>query len=45
MKNAKPVGISIPKELLEKIDRERGKVPRSVWIVELINKGIGDQKK
>jgi metal-responsive CopG/Arc/MetJ family transcriptional regulator len=44
MTKARPVGISLPNELLEKIDKERGKVPRSVWVVELIKKGIGDLK-
>jgi metal-responsive CopG/Arc/MetJ family transcriptional regulator len=33
-------GLSIPKELCERIDRERGDVPRSVYIRRLIERGI-----
>ena len=36
----KAVGVSLPVELLEKIDRDRGKVSRSVWIVELLKKAF-----
>lgn len=36
----KAVGVSLPIELLEKIDKDRGRVPRSVWIVELLEKAL-----
>lgn len=36
----KAVGVSLPIELLEKIDKDRGKVSRSVWIVELLKKAL-----
>jgi metal-responsive CopG/Arc/MetJ family transcriptional regulator len=32
----KPVGISIPSELLDKIDRERGDVSRSRYVLRMI---------
>jgi len=40
----KAVGISLPKELIEKIDRLRGDVPRSVFIRKLIEKQLRQQE-
>ena len=36
----KPVGVSLPLELLEQIDKARGKVPRSIWIRDLLEKAL-----
>lgn len=38
-----PVGIGIPLDLLEKIDRERGEKSRSEFVLELIKKGLGQE--
>lgn len=35
-----PVGICIPMDLLEKIDRERGDKSRSEFVVQLIEKAL-----
>lgn len=35
------MGISFPKELIEKIDSERGDVPRSKIIVRALEKAFG----
>ncbi len=40
-----PVGLSLPKELLARIDIDRGKVPRSVWIVDLLKKALEEPKE
>jgi metal-responsive CopG/Arc/MetJ family transcriptional regulator len=40
MSKTKPVGISFTKDMLEKIDKLRGKVPRSVYIRDLIEKAL-----
>lgn len=37
-------GLSIPKDLFERIDRERGDVPRSVYIRRLIERGIKHER-
>jgi len=34
------VGVSLPQSLLEIIDKDRGKIPRSVWIVDLLKKAL-----
>jgi len=40
MKRKVPIGIAIPFDLLEKIDRQRGEKNRSEFLVELIEKGL-----
>jgi len=40
VKRKVPVGIAIPLDLLEKIDRQRGEKNRSEFLVELIEKGL-----
>lgn len=37
----KPIGISFTKELLEKIDKERGDIPRSRFIQRILEKKYG----
>jgi metal-responsive CopG/Arc/MetJ family transcriptional regulator len=46
-KKFRQVGVSLPESLLERIDKDRGKIPRSVWIVDLLQKALeqGTQKK
>jgi len=39
-KKYRQVGISLPESLLERIDKDRGKIPRSVWIVDLLQKAL-----
>ncbi len=36
----KAVGIRFPADLLEKIDQDRGKVPRSTWIIAFLKKKL-----
>ena len=36
-----PIGISFPKELIEKIDKERGDVSRSRFIQRILEKKYG----
>ena len=43
-KNAIPVGISFPKELLERIDEMRGDVARSRFILRMIEKYYSDME-
>jgi len=41
MKNRKiPVGISIPANMLEHIDKERGDTPRSVYVTKLLKQAL-----
>ena len=40
MVNVTKVSISIPKALLNRVERERGDVPRSVFIYRLVEKGL-----
>jgi len=39
-KKCRQVGVSLPESLLERIDKDRGKIPRSVWIVDLLQKAL-----
>lgn len=39
MKNSKFVGITIPKELYDKIEKERGDLPRSYFYKKLVETG------
>ena len=41
MKKFKTTGLSLPEEFLERIDRERGDVPRSRYVLRLIEKSYG----
>lgn len=43
MPKTKAVGISLPIELLQKIDQMRGKVPRSVFIRDLIEEAMEEE--
>jgi len=45
-KKFRQVGVSLPETLLERVDKDRGKIPRSVWIVDLLQKALeqGTQK-
>jgi metal-responsive CopG/Arc/MetJ family transcriptional regulator len=38
--NSVPIGISLPIELVKKIDKERHDVPRSRYILRLIENGV-----
>ena len=38
MQNTICVGISLPKEILEKIDRERQDIPRSRYVLRIIER-------
>jgi metal-responsive CopG/Arc/MetJ family transcriptional regulator len=31
-----PVGVSLPKRTLDAIDKDRGQVPRSTWVVDAL---------
>jgi hypothetical protein len=42
MKKFKSTGLSLPEEFLERIDNERGDIPRSRYILKLIAKGYGE---
>jgi metal-responsive CopG/Arc/MetJ family transcriptional regulator len=42
---AKVVGISVPQELLEKIDTQRGDISRSKYILRLIEEGYRQREK
>jgi metal-responsive CopG/Arc/MetJ family transcriptional regulator len=43
MRNTVPIGISLPRELLKKIDQLRGKIPRSVYIRDLLMETLQDK--
>jgi metal-responsive CopG/Arc/MetJ family transcriptional regulator len=43
--NNVPVSISIPRELLKKIDDKRGDVNRSIWIVKKLEICISMEEK
>lgn len=36
MKKSTPVGISLPADLLEWIDQERGRIPRSRFVADIL---------
>ena len=38
MQKCKPIGISLPKEFMQKIDVERGDVPRSRYVLRILEK-------
>ena len=41
MNNRKiPVGIGIPADMLERIDKERGDLPRSVYVTKLLKQAL-----
>jgi hypothetical protein len=42
MKKFKSTGLSLPQEFLEKIDSERGDIPRSRYLLRLIVKAYGE---
>jgi hypothetical protein len=42
MKKFKSTGLSLPEDFLERIDHERGDIPRSRYILKLIVKGYGE---
>ncbi|MDH5690246.1 MAG: hypothetical protein OEY81_02295 [Candidatus Bathyarchaeota archaeon] len=44
MKNRKiPVGIGIPAGMLERIDKERGDIPRSVYVTRLLQQTLKEK--
>jgi hypothetical protein len=45
LKNSYPIGISLPKEIIKKIDAERLDVPRSRYILRLIENVYREEKK
>jgi hypothetical protein len=48
MKKFKTTGLSLPEEFLERIDRERGDISRSRYVLKLIKKGYeedSDERK
>ncbi len=38
MQRCKPIGISLPKEFMQKIDVERGDIPRSRYVLRILEK-------
>jgi len=40
MKNAKTIGISFPRQIIEKIEHDRGDVPRSRFIWKMLEKEL-----
>jgi metal-responsive CopG/Arc/MetJ family transcriptional regulator len=40
-----PVGVSLPGSVLQLLDEKRGKVPRSAFIVECLEKVLGKARK
>jgi len=42
MKKFKSTGLSLPEEFLEKIDRDRGDISRSRYLLKLIVKAYGE---
>jgi len=45
LKNSYPIGISLPKEIINKIDAERLDVPRSRYILRLIENVYKEEEK
>lgn len=43
MQGSKPVGISLPQDIVRKIDAQRGDVSRSRWVLRLLEKVYLDQ--
>jgi len=41
LKKTKPVGISLPKDMLDRIDKRRGQIPRSTYIASLLQRILG----
>jgi metal-responsive CopG/Arc/MetJ family transcriptional regulator len=40
-----PVGVSLPQSIVDQIDEERGLVPRSAYIVMLLEKVLPTRRK
>ncbi|MFQ5836563.1 MAG: hypothetical protein ACE5HG_01795 [Candidatus Bathyarchaeia archaeon] len=44
LKNRKiPVGIGIPADMLKRIDKERGDIPRSVYVTKLLQQALKEK--
>lgn len=43
MQKTKPVGISLPTDLLELIDTKRGRIPRSTYVADILRKALKDK--
>lgn len=44
MRTTKPIGISIPDDLLKVIDEKRGRIPRSIFIVDLLKEALSKER-
>jgi hypothetical protein len=40
-----PVGISVPPKILDAVDKDRGQVPRSTWVVEALEARLGREHR
>lgn len=38
----RPISLPLPEDLLVRVDRARGSVPRTVWIREAVERALGD---
>jgi hypothetical protein len=45
MHNCMAIGISLPKEIMKKIDTDRGDVPRSRYVLRILEKQYGFEGK
>ena len=43
MQGSKPVGISLPQDIVKKIDAQRGDVSRSRWVLRLLERVYVDE--
>jgi metal-responsive CopG/Arc/MetJ family transcriptional regulator len=39
-----PVGVSLPQSMIQQIDQERGQVPRSAYILNILTKAFKRRK-
>jgi len=44
LKKTKPVGISLPTNLLRLIDERRGKIPRSTYVADILQDALKEVK-
>jgi metal-responsive CopG/Arc/MetJ family transcriptional regulator len=45
MQVSQSVGISLPEEMLSKIDRERGDIPRSRYLLRILERAYSPENK
>ncbi len=41
----RPISVSLPQSIIEQLDKQRGRLPRSVFILQILESKIQKEKK